>query len=216
MPSKKFETKLSSAGLVYAHFGKRLISQLISETNPSEELVEIIFDKVYEKFMEEVDANDNGIPTHDGKARYAVTTTLASRVANLRPAWNDADQDFDKGFYKAMDLVWPEFHDRVQFYVKVWWPARKVVAKALEDRFNVHESGKILLLENGGCPFKVFSTFRTLYFFHCINKFCFGNLGTLVRIGRRARHRWRNPLCSIRRSTWHLASLGCWSQRRGL
>ena len=47
--------------------------------------------------MEEVDANDNGIATHDGKARYAVTTTLASRVANLRPHWNDPEQDFDKG-----------------------------------------------------------------------------------------------------------------------
>ena len=107
--------------------------------------------------MEEVDANDNGIATHDGKARYAVTTTLASRVANLRPHWNDPDQDFDKGFYKAMALVWPEFEDRVHFYEKVWWPAREIVAKALENRFSVHSSGKIMLLDNGGCPFKVVS-----------------------------------------------------------
>ena len=77
------------------HFGKRLIAQIIEK--PIEDpLVDKIFDKVYEKFMEEVDANDNGIATHDGKARYAVTTTLASRVANLRPHWNDPNQDFDK------------------------------------------------------------------------------------------------------------------------
>ena len=150
---KPFVTKLSSAGLVYVHFGKRLIAQIIEK--PIEDpLVDKIFDKVYEKFMEEVDANDNGIATHDGKARYAVTTTLASRVANLRPHWNDPNQDFDKGFYKAMDLVYPEFEDRIHFYNNVWWPAREIVAKALENRFEVHSSGKIIQLDNGGCPFK--------------------------------------------------------------
>jgi len=153
IPDKPFETKLSSAGLVYVHFGKKLIAQLI-EKPEDHDLTEKIFDKVYEKFMEEVDANDNGIATHDGKARYAVTTTLASRVANLRPHWNDPEQDFDKGFYKAMNLAWPELEERIHFYAKVWWPAREIVAKALENRFNVHSSGKILLLDNGGCPFK--------------------------------------------------------------
>ena len=148
----QFITKLSSAGLVYAHFGQELISQLIGKSDSN--LVDKIYDKVYEKFMEEVDANDNGIPTHDGKARYAVTTTLASRVANLRPAWNDPDQDFDKGFYKAMELVWPEFQERINFYAKVWLPARDIVSNALENRFKAHPSGKIMLLENGGCPFK--------------------------------------------------------------
>jgi len=147
IPGKPFQTKLSSAGLVYAFFGKRLIAQII-EKKEDDPLVEKIFDKVYENFMEEVDANDNGIPTHDGKARYAVTTTLASRVANLKPRWNDLDKDTDKGFYKAMDLVWPEFHDRVQFYAQVWWPAREIVAKALENRFKFHDSGRIMFFEN--------------------------------------------------------------------
>ena len=55
--------------------------------------------------MEEVDAVDNGIATHDGEARYKVTTTIGSRVAHFRPNWNDKVQDFDKGFYAAMDLI---------------------------------------------------------------------------------------------------------------
>ena len=145
MPGKTFNTKLSSAGLIYVHFGKRLIAQII-EKPVADPLVEKIFDKVYEKFMEEVDANDNGIATHEGPARYAVTTTIASRVANLRPHWNDPDQDTDKGFYKAMEMVYPEFEDRILFYNKVWWPAREIVAKALENRFSIHDSGKLLIL----------------------------------------------------------------------
>ena len=68
IPESPFVTKLSSAGLVYVHFGKKLIAQII-EKPESDPLVETIFVKVYKKFMEEIDANDNGIATHDGKSR---------------------------------------------------------------------------------------------------------------------------------------------------
>ena len=64
----KWTTKLSSAGLVYAHFGKNIISQVVGTKD--ETLVQRIYDKVYEKFMEEIDAVDNGIATHDGTPRY--------------------------------------------------------------------------------------------------------------------------------------------------
>ena len=104
--------------------------------------------------MEEIDAIDNGISTHDGEPRYQITSTLSSRVSHLRPNWTDPVQDFDAGFYKALDLVRPEFLDRVKYYANVWWPARSLVEKALENRFKVHASGKIIELESGGCPFK--------------------------------------------------------------
>jgi len=148
----KWVTKLSSAGLVYAHFGKNIISQIVGTKD--ETLVQRIYDKVYEKFMEEIDAVDNGIATHDGTPRYHVTTTLSSRVANLRPAWNDPTQDFDAGFYKAMSLVGAEFVDRINFYSNVWWPARSLVADAIEKRFETWEGGKIISFDNGGCPWK--------------------------------------------------------------
>ena len=80
---------------------------------------------------------DNGIATHDGEPRYKVTTTLGCRVADLKPAWNAEVQDFDAGFNKAMELVRPEFLDRINFYANIWWPARALVAQALEDRFKV-------------------------------------------------------------------------------
>ena len=53
-----------------------------------------------------------------------------------------------------MELAYPEFEERILFYSKVWWPAREIVAKALENRFNVHPSGKIIKFDNGGCPWK--------------------------------------------------------------
>jgi len=149
---KTWETKLSSAGLVYVHYGREVLASILQTKD--QELLDKMYDKIYEKFVEEVDANDNGIATHDGPPRYAVTTTLASRVAGLRPAWNDPHQDFDAGFYKAMDMVSKEFEDRVRFFAEVWWPARRVVAEAMEGRFKVHESGQILAFDNGCCPYK--------------------------------------------------------------
>lgn len=49
---------------------------------------------MYENFVEEVDAVDNGISQwEEGKPRYALTTTLSARVARLNPTWNQPNQD---------------------------------------------------------------------------------------------------------------------------
>ncbi len=43
---KRWTTKLSSAGLVYVHFGKEVIKEILKDDNPDDVLVEVIFDKV--------------------------------------------------------------------------------------------------------------------------------------------------------------------------
>lgn len=49
---------------------------------------------MYENFVEEVDAVDNGISQwEEGEPRYVLTTTLSARVARLNPAWNHPNQD---------------------------------------------------------------------------------------------------------------------------
>ena len=85
------------------------------------------FSKVYENFIEEIDAIDNGISTHDGLPRYKVTTTLSSRVGNLNARWNEEGEvDETARFHQAMELVKTEFLDRVDYFAKSWWPARYV------------------------------------------------------------------------------------------
>ena len=48
MPGKKWVTKLSSAGLVYVHFGREIIREVLDqdEQKKDDKLVEMIFDKV--------------------------------------------------------------------------------------------------------------------------------------------------------------------------
>ena len=71
---KKWTTKLSSAGLVYLHYGRDIISGVLGQEKekPDKDLIEKVFDKVYANFVEEIDAIDNGIDTHDGEPRYQV------------------------------------------------------------------------------------------------------------------------------------------------
>jgi len=150
---KKWVTKLSSAGLVYCYFGREVIATVLG-VKPDNKLVEKVFDKVYENFIEEIDAIDNGISTHDGEPRYNISTNLSSRVAHLAPTWQDPNPDFDSAFVKAMELTRTEFLDRVNYYGKVWWGARDIVNGALQARFDVHKSGRVLDFSNGGVPWK--------------------------------------------------------------
>uniref|UniRef100_A0A8C6ZLD8 MYG1 protein n=1 Tax=Nothoprocta perdicaria TaxID=30464 RepID=A0A8C6ZLD8_NOTPE len=110
--------------------------------------------QLYENFVEEIDAVDNGIAQRDGEARYAVTTTLSARVGRLNPRWNDAEQDTEAGFRRAMELAGSEFLERLDYYHRAWLPARALVEDAVRRRFQVDASGAVLELPQGGCPWK--------------------------------------------------------------
>jgi uncharacterized UPF0160 family protein len=152
-PIYPWTTKLSSAGLVYFHFGHKVISHILKDTESSEN-VNSVYRKVYENFIEEIDAVDNGISQCDETPRYKVTTTLSSRVGYLNPPWNVKDLDERKQFDLAMELVGAEFEDRVHSYHKLWLPARDLVKTAIENRYEVDASGEIILMTECACPWK--------------------------------------------------------------
>lgn len=111
------EIKLSSAGLIYAHFGLEVIGQLLAKHKhtPTTSCLQHMFGEIYDTFVEEMDAIDNGIPMYpEGKPRYRIGTHLSARVHNLNPKWNaSGQQDLDELFGKAMDLVGKEFTEKV-------------------------------------------------------------------------------------------------------
>lgn len=67
----KHTTKLSSAGLVYLHLGKEILSA-VTGIDIEDPMLPRLYEKVYEKFIEEIDAIDNGIDQYDGHARLAI------------------------------------------------------------------------------------------------------------------------------------------------
>lgn len=155
-PGKNFPSiKLSSAGLVYHHFGHRIISELLGLGNDggdTSNLVDIVFEKVYYQFVQEIDAIDNGVNICDNP-KYDIHTNLSSRVGHMKPQWNDESNDeiLLERFQNAMVMAGSEFSQRVHYYGKSWWPARKYVKQALNRRSEVDESGEIMDLTLAEC-----------------------------------------------------------------
>ncbi|XP_031262773.1 UPF0160 protein-like [Pistacia vera] len=153
-----FNTKLSSAGLVYKHFGKEIIAKelQLDEAHPD---VHRLFLAVYKNFMEAIDAIDNGINQYDTEKppRYVNNTHLSSRVGKLNLDWIEPDQSAEKeneAFQRAMTLAGSEFLDSVRFYVKSWLPARSIVMECLAARYDFDPSGEIMVLKQF-CPWKL-------------------------------------------------------------
>ncbi|XP_055312555.1 MYG1 protein C27H6.8 [Sitodiplosis mosellana] len=155
---EKFSTvRLSSAGLIYTHFGEEVISRLVKRLKGvelSDECLRSVFEKVYEYFIQEIDGIDNGVPQFAGEPVYRISTHLSSRVGHFNSQWNSAeDYDEQAQFEKAKELVGSEFVDSVLYYATTWWPARAIVSDAIKKRFDLHPSGKIIELEQF-CPWK--------------------------------------------------------------
>ncbi|KAK9275823.1 hypothetical protein L1049_023094 [Liquidambar formosana] len=153
-----FSTKLSSAGLVYKHFGKEIIAKelQLDEEHPD---VHRLFLAVYKSFMEAIDAIDNGINQYDTDQppKYVNNTNLSSRVGRLNLDWMDPDQSPEKeneAFHRAMTLAGSEFLDSVRNYVKSWLPARSIVVECLAARGDIDPSGEIMVLTTF-CPWKL-------------------------------------------------------------
>ncbi|KAF8922521.1 metal-dependent protein hydrolase [Mucidula mucida] len=132
-----FTTKLSSAGLIYKHFGKEIIAAR-TQVPVDDTKVHTLWLKLYQEFIEAIDANDNGISRYptEIKPLYKSSTDLPSRVGSLNPAWNQSwdPQTLDTQFAKASALTGQEFLAKLDFY-----------ANACKQ--NVDATGKLVLLE---------------------------------------------------------------------
>ncbi|CEM23379.1 unnamed protein product [Vitrella brassicaformis CCMP3155] len=147
-----FETKLSSAGLVYKHYGRRVIETIVGP-QAAAAAIDVMYKKIYQSFVEAIDGIDNGIEVADGPLRYKVYTQLSGRVGQMNPRWNQEQSpgQSNAAFKRAMRLAGEEFVSSVVDLWDSWWPAREIVKLAYGNRHNVHSSGQIVLLERF-CP----------------------------------------------------------------
>jgi len=161
-------TKLSASGLVYRHYGKELISTYYP--NLSSELVELTYTKMYNEFMEAIDAIDTGvepIPSdakdesgEDFQLQYRDSTGLSSRVGRVNPRWNEIDDitgqapEPDARFEAASQMCGEDFMSVLTKIVESDLPARGIVEEAVNTRFECDKSGEIIKLPSGGLPWK--------------------------------------------------------------
>lgn len=163
-------TKLSSAGLVYLHFGREIIARRLAQAEDSEQ-VGRVWRKMYESFVEALDAHDNGISVYDTAALAAAglekrfsngSFTLGAVVGRLNANWNDpipedpvaAQEAEDARFELASQRIGEEFDRDLDFFTRAWLPAREVVAEAFAARHEYDSEGRILVLKRQSAPWK--------------------------------------------------------------
>lgn len=170
-----FNTKLSSAGLVYKHFGHQVIAAILKE-DENALVVQESYKHVYKNFVEAIDANDNGISVYDSAVidgingdntiPYNLTErfissniTLPSAVSRMNPMDYEfkaseltENQVYDMKFNKASQFIGSTFVDMVMAAGKGWYPSKekmeKVFSNALES-----DTPRILVLDEG-CNWK--------------------------------------------------------------
>ncbi|EXJ84707.1 hypothetical protein A1O3_05377 [Capronia epimyces CBS 606.96] len=168
------KTKLSSAGLVYMHFGKAIIAQhtKLPIDHPD---VDILYRKLYDDFIEAVDANDNGISKYEDSLLQQAGIekrfkdggiTLPSLVNDLNhedplavgaPSRDTEDQpqaEEDHRFSQASALMGKAFLRKLHGAATAWLPARTLVKDAFNARSDAHPSGQLLVLPRAGIPWK--------------------------------------------------------------
>merc|ERR1711977_82808 len=107
------KTKLSSAGLIYKHYGKQIIGQAIQSDD--EEKLEILYQKLYDNFVEALDGIDNGIQQYESD----------------KPASNDI---LDQKFEVASSLAGGEFFAALDRAANSWYPAKTLVLTGFNAR----------------------------------------------------------------------------------
>ncbi|VUC20247.1 unnamed protein product [Clonostachys rosea] len=167
-------TKLSSAGLVFLHFGRSIIAQKLgvpADQESSHTEVGLLHKKLYESFVEALDAHDNGISVYDPAAISAAAIekryseggfTLGAMVGRFNPNWNDpvpsdpaeAQAAEDERFLTASRRIGEEFERDLDYYSRAWLPARAVVQKAFDSRAEYDPEGRILVFQGTSCPWK--------------------------------------------------------------
>lgn len=145
-----FRHRLSSAGLIYAHYGLEVISEILKSNEqvlPRDGLTKI-YVHVYEDFVEEIDAIDNGVPIclNNGTQRYRINTSVSARVGHLNPQWNSSTLVTPELFEKAISLVGTEFAERV---IDV---SLCVFFLVVDFRFIVYLGGDCVVAEPSHCP----------------------------------------------------------------
>ncbi|KAI8934307.1 hypothetical protein NX059_009046 [Plenodomus lindquistii] len=161
-------TKLSSAGLVYMHFGKDIITTVTGLQGQDRD---ILYEKIYTDFIEAFDANDNGInivaPSDLAKAglskkfedrgfsiasvvnryNYGPRSPTATSDETKTPEAKQAEEDMR--FLKASQFVGEQFLIELTDRANSWLPARHQVKAAYDARFQYDPQGRILVLPEG-------------------------------------------------------------------
>jgi uncharacterized UPF0160 family protein len=139
-------TLMSAAGLIYWHFGREPLRDIL-EGLPAE-YFEFVFESIYTRFVQEIDAQAHRIcPFDDARPNYETKTDIWTRVSLLNPHWRTPNPDPDALFAKAVDLVYGEFSALVNHARDHGWEEYQMTQAAYARRLALDRSGRIMELD---------------------------------------------------------------------
>lgn len=168
------QTKLSSAGLVWMHYGRDIIAEVTGFKGEDNEL---LYNKLYDEFVEAFDANDNGVSVYDSSAlrkagiekkfsdkgysiasvvnRYNYAPSATSKANGTATDKSAGQEEEDSRFLRASTFVGEQFDIELYDKANHWLPARSLILQAFNDRTKYDDQGRILVIPqqpDGGAP----------------------------------------------------------------
>jgi uncharacterized UPF0160 family protein len=139
-------TKLSAAGLVYRHYGKKILSRFVND--PVD--VDRIYGRIYRLLIEYIDCMDNGIePYEGGRRKVMISGTLHDRVRRLYPGDKASPEAISDAFKRAMHIALIEFCSLVSRECDSFFKTYPEVLAAVKSRFDFHPSGEVMYVPKG-------------------------------------------------------------------
>jgi len=138
-------SKLSSAGLIYKHYGKEVIKTVgntVYKKELNDEDIYHIFTNVYDKAMLEIDAHDNGVNQAENLV-YNIDSSLSNRVGAYNSPWNapeSAGYTQHMQFKRALKICEQYFMHCLYREIMIMQPARQIVKDMLSDCESFHPS----------------------------------------------------------------------------
>jgi uncharacterized UPF0160 family protein len=194
-----FQTPLSSAGLIWRHFGKDIVEMYLSNLsnnfeqydqgfNYSETTIQELVNTIYEKLIYDIDANDNGISTIPGQASLNISEIVSAINGNVT---DEISQNTN--FNRAVSLVGNIFDIKFREIINGYFNFQK----DLENVSTLDLTREYLILENN-----IPTIFKCLEKLDPENivKFCIfsdSNRGEYTVKARRTKGEKYSPICPI-------------------
>ncbi|TGZ37949.1 hypothetical protein DBV15_12452, partial [Temnothorax longispinosus] len=119
---------LTAAGLIYCHFGRDVLRNVLSDVTEDRELI------IYAKLIRDIDARDNG------PQMYSSPCTLRALIYELNFLLSDSrDEEKDQQFKKAVARAQKFFLEFVQVVRNIHLPSMDIVRHTIESRFKVRK-----------------------------------------------------------------------------
>lgn len=152
---------LSSAGLIYKHYGKLLIDKFCKERQFPISDMDKAYTDIYYRFIVEIDAHDNGIRQYSdnfyeslnsGEIKQKFYTNLA--IGQVISKFNTIDISDEteqlNAFKKASNFIWEALSIVICNYFQTQNELQseyKIMENALNERLNYSSTGEIVVIK---------------------------------------------------------------------